>query len=412
EEYGYQFKGQKLQNSRYLDNEERQKRYRRYLDSGEGKRIGRRIAEGYTGDTSERFRYLACQKALSICEAAAKYPDNPKQSDKWRTEQDRKRIAAANKAAIKWDKENTTIDFATKEATPAFSFERLLSPAERARQIKDSLGEDYSETEIMDLLQLKQEMEKDLRMSKLSAEKIAAVLRSFRDPRRFEFLGDFIAKYISSQITLIQTDPEIREALGIAQMGNRKDYFLNPSAANAIQDSIKDLLLEKAEACPDPNLAQELRSAADQLPTLMYMFGGRIFRNEGVSVDENGIFTVPTSSNSSVEQNDNNEDNDDDNPDDSEKPVDAFSASDQNKSVSSKIVPNIKLLLSSITEVDSEGNEIQDKYGYGLPIYISAPSAVNKILHTCMGCQSFCCLSFVKDKNSKAIHNQILLKFA
>lgn len=256
-------------------------------------------------------------------------------------------------------------------------------------QIQQEVGEDYSETEIKDLLQLKQEMEKDLRMSKLSAEKIASVLRSFRDPRRFEFLGDFITKYISNIITLIQTDPEVREALGISQIGNRKDYFLNQSAANAIRDSIKNLLLEKAEACSDPNLAQELRSAADQLPTIMYMFGGRIFRTEGISVDENGVFTVPTSNNSSAEQNDNNEDNDDDNPDDSEKPVDPFSASDQNKSVSSKIVPDIKLLLSSITEVDSEGNEIQDKYGYGLPIYISAPSAVNKILHTCMGCQSF-----------------------
>ena len=48
----------------------------------------------------------SCQKALSICEAAAKYPDDEDKPEEWRIAQDAKRIKAANQAAAKWDREH------------------------------------------------------------------------------------------------------------------------------------------------------------------------------------------------------------------------------------------------------------------------------------------------------------------
>ncbi len=74
-EYGYEFREKREQNSRYLNNAARQELYRQYLESGEGKGIRARAAEGHPVSTEERQRYNSCQKALAICEAAAQFPD-------------------------------------------------------------------------------------------------------------------------------------------------------------------------------------------------------------------------------------------------------------------------------------------------------------------------------------------------
>ena len=103
-EYGYEFKEDNRQNSRYLDNESRQNIYREYLESGEGKRISKRIAEGLPQGQQERQRYNACSKALAICEAAAKFPDVPdkEKHPKEQKAREAERINAAKEAAKNW----------------------------------------------------------------------------------------------------------------------------------------------------------------------------------------------------------------------------------------------------------------------------------------------------------------------
>ena len=57
----YEYKETNSQNSRYLDNESRRNIYKTWLNSEKGKQ--------------DRSLYNACSKALAICEAAARYPE-------------------------------------------------------------------------------------------------------------------------------------------------------------------------------------------------------------------------------------------------------------------------------------------------------------------------------------------------
>ena len=62
----YEYKETNLQNSRYLDNEYRRNIYKTWLNSEVGKQ--------------NRSLYNACSKALAICEAAARYPEEVEES--------------------------------------------------------------------------------------------------------------------------------------------------------------------------------------------------------------------------------------------------------------------------------------------------------------------------------------------
>lgn len=95
---GYEYKEHSDQNSRYLDNEGRQNIYKTWLNS-------KLLRENWSLRN-------ACQKALAICEAAAKFSED---------NQEKQRINAAKEAAAKWDKDfkfskvesklNTVINF-------------------------------------------------------------------------------------------------------------------------------------------------------------------------------------------------------------------------------------------------------------------------------------------------------------
>ena len=66
----YDYKETNLQNSRYLDNESRRNIYKTWLNSEMGKQ--------------NRSLYNACSKALAICEAAARYPEEVEESKRLR----------------------------------------------------------------------------------------------------------------------------------------------------------------------------------------------------------------------------------------------------------------------------------------------------------------------------------------
>ena len=89
----YEFKEFNGQNSRYLDNEYRRNAYQSWINSERGKQ--------------NRQLYNACQKALAICDAAAKFPNE---------EQEAERIQAAQKAEREWK-----ISSSPSSATPETS---------------------------------------------------------------------------------------------------------------------------------------------------------------------------------------------------------------------------------------------------------------------------------------------------
>ena len=101
----YGFKGYKEQNSRYLDNRNRQDTYRSWLNSKEAK--------------SNRSLYNACSKALAICEATAEIDEN-------------QRLQAAQEAAEKWDEVNQSITEETDELPETSNIPIVLQESPRA----------------------------------------------------------------------------------------------------------------------------------------------------------------------------------------------------------------------------------------------------------------------------------------
>lgn len=269
--------------------------------------------------------------------------------------------------------------------------------------IREELEEDYSEEEVAEMMERLSEIGRSATISKNNTKGIARILKAFKDTRRLEFLGNWVCKYTSDLMTAIETDASLREEFGIEKRNTRIEYYTDINAVNAIRDEITGTLSERAEAiaAEKPELAEELRAVVKNFDTLLFMYGGRMFRTEGVSVGLDGGYTTTDSDAAAIERNDNSE-SDEDDEDTGELPTSQFSASEQNKSITSKIVPSIKILLSNLREVDRRGNEIEDHYGYGLQTYVSVPLAVNKLLTLCRGCQTYGEMVKVLEKNKRA----------
>lgn len=94
-----------LQNSRYLDNERRRALYRTWISQNRG--------------TQNRQLNNACSKALAICEAAARFPEETQESE---------RLKAAQDAAEQWDATYLGKQ-PSKEITPGF-YEGMITPDE------------------------------------------------------------------------------------------------------------------------------------------------------------------------------------------------------------------------------------------------------------------------------------------
>jgi hypothetical protein len=271
--------------------------------------------------------------------------------------------------------------------------------------IRNQLGIEYSEEEVEAKMEMYAQLAEKRKLSRKSSKNIADVLRAFNDTRHLEFLGNWICKYMSEVMTYVETDASFREELGIKQKDRRKDYYKDVNTRNIIINTIigKDgILTERMEALEkegNEQLAKELRAVIKNFKTMLYIFGGRIFRDEGIEIDVPGNMVVDETANDAAEKNDNNEDNDEDNDDIGEITVNTFGSSEQNKSVTSKIVPSIKILLSNIHDVDSKGDEKEDPFGFGLHQYISVPLAINKLLTLCKGCQTYDEMFSVLEKN-------------
>lgn len=293
--------------------------------------------------------------------------------------------------------------------TEDYLFKNVAGNSREVLDFQDELRRElelqFSAEEVEDILQRQLDVAGSTKISKVSSHNIANILKSFKDTRRLEFLGNWICKYMSELMTLMESSTDVRESVGVPKLNRRIDYFFNQDALNAVYDVIKDVLYEKATALQEKgrnDLASELHTAISNFHTLLFMYGGRLFRTEGVEIGIDGAVNVTEVENESPERNDANEDNEDDNEDEGEKTTNTFGASDQNKSITSKIVPSIKILLSNLHETDTKGNDIADPYGYDLQTYIDVPKAVNQLLKLCKGCQTFDQMVKVLEKNKKS----------
>lgn len=94
---GYEFKQRQQQNSRYLDNAARQDLYRQFLvQQGEHRQASEGTRNQSSSQVGQQNRQLdnACSKALAICEAAARFPEENQESE---------RLKVAQQAAQQWD---------------------------------------------------------------------------------------------------------------------------------------------------------------------------------------------------------------------------------------------------------------------------------------------------------------------
>lgn len=251
--------------------------------------------------------------------------------------------------------------------------------------------------------------------SKLVSD-IAHILSNFQDTRRLEFLGNWICREMSSLVTTFQTDAVARDAFDVPEMNRRTDYFTNSDVRLAIKDATINQLLEQADMLKesgDPKniqLANELETAAEYYDTILSLYGSRLFRNEGVSIENGDMHKTQDENENFEEKSDSFKDENGDDANQEEKPVSTFSASEQNKSVTNKIVPDIKTLLYCIKEKnkakdrtpDGSKDYKLDPYGYGIPVYINVQKSINKILVLCNKCSTYGEIIETLERNKKS----------
>ena len=267
--------------------------------------------------------------------------------------------------------------------------------------LRKELEQMMSPEEAEDVMSLYSDIRLSRKANRETTAKVAKLFAAFKNPNRLGFIGEFVSHYVSDVVTKLESDPNKRNELGIARHGKRIEYLTDTDSVEAIKDEIFNTLTEQADTLRNEGkttLADELDAAADNLDTLLYIYGRQLFSLEGVSVDPNGVFTTPNMGQRITE-----EDMEDDDDVDNEIPSSPFSASEQNQSVLTKLVPNIKVLLSGITDMTSESEEKTDPYGYGLWTYIPLNRSVNKLLHLCNSCHTYAEMIDVLDRNRRAI---------
>lgn len=289
----------------------------------------------------------------------------------------------------------------------------LQDPSYQKKEIKTTLEAvqhelslEMTEDEVAAQMMRMQEMTQTTKLARLNASKTAKILKAFPDTRRLEFIGDWICKYVSEMLTTISTDSVLRKELTLANHNTRLEYIKDTDVFNTITDGILEELEDRIEGLREEGkdqLASELQAAVDNFPTMLFLYGGRLFRAEGIEIGIDGNMVVTDNEADSNERNDTDGESDESDEDISEQPVNSFSANEQNKSVTSKIAPDIKVLLSQIRDKLPDGRDKADRYGYGLHTYISVPLAVNKLLTLCSGCQTFREMFEVLKRNEKAV---------
>lgn len=279
------------------------------------------------------------------------------------------------------------------ESSDIFGHVGSLKQTEIKDDLREILEREVSDDLVEDLIDYKDDIKDTVNLSKISSVKIASILKGFKSPKRMEFLGQYMCRRISELITILDTDQRERQEYGISKQSNRASYYTDAKANRYIIASIIGEFKDRITALKEEGkteLASELNTAIQNIRTMLYMYGGNLFRDEGIRINPNEIAEVSQSTPSSAERNDTEDDNDgEEDNDDIEKenmPVSLFSVSDQNKSVYSKIVPEVKILLANCRDIDSNGETKTDQFGFGLPTYISVAKAMNILHKVCEDC--------------------------
>ena len=341
---------------------------------------------------------------------------------------------AKSKSEVLQDKKLT---FAVLDASPEFQEELakftaqygkrenyIVRPTERARKIsaeelkalneaRELEGEAPMTAEEVNMT-AEQLNDLDIARDKSASSSVALakLYNAFADPRRMNFMGNWVCSMFTDWVTTFQISDSVRAEHGVQEKSSRSEYFTDPDVRSKIVAAIKNELLASIEyltdyegvSAEDQQKADELAAVMDNLGVLLYYYGANMFREEGVKVDIGGNFSVPGAEPTSAERSSEDGEVEEAQEDDrSEGKGASFSVDDRNISVSNKIAPSIKALLRSIRDVEwsaddysslrelseEAGRTAADPYGYGLWSYVDVPLAVNRLLHICQGCETF-----------------------
>ena len=271
-------------------------------------------------------------------------------------------------------------------------------------QIRDDFGLNLDQEEIARIARSYTERFTHRNKSKTNTRRILTVLHGFKDGRRLDFIGDWVCRQMSAIMNNVEYDPKFREEYRIQPKTKRQDYYADETVKNVLRSYVLDYLQEARDVQKqegNEELASELQCAIDNFDTLLFMYGGSLFRNEGVSFNMNGDFTA-RSQDEPEEKDDEDSDDDPENNNIEEHPIGSFSVSEQNKSVSTKLQGPVKTMLAGMRRMDRNGDDVLDQFGYGLSTFISVPTATNQILSICNGCETFSEMMNALQKNIDA----------
>lgn len=271
-------------------------------------------------------------------------------------------------------------------------------------QIRDDFGLNLDQEEIARIARSYTERFTHRNKSKTNTRRILTVLHGFKDGRRLDFIGDWVCRQMSAIMNNVEYDPKFREEYRIQLKTKRQDYYADETVKNVLRSYVLDYLREARDVQKqegNEELASELQCAIDNFDTLLFMYGGSLFRNEGVSFNMNGDFTA-RSQDEPEEKDDEDSDDDPENNNIEEHPIGSFSVSEQNKSVSTKLQGPVKTMLAGMRRMDRNGDDVLDQFGYGLSTFISVPTATNQILSICNGCETFSEMMNALQKNIDA----------
>ena len=162
--------------------------------------------------------------------------------------------------------------------------------------LRKELEQMMSPEEAEDVMSLYSDIRLSRKANMETTAKVAKLFAAFKNPNRLGFIGEFVSHYVSNAVTKLEFDPSTREKLGISSHNKRIEYFLDTDSVEAIKDKVFNSLVIRADSLREEGntiLADELDAAADNLDTLLYIYGRQLFSLEGVSVDPNGVFTTP-----------------------------------------------------------------------------------------------------------------------
>ena len=113
-------------------------------------------------------------------------------------------------------------DTADLFATPA---QDMKSINDTRDEIRKQLGFEYTAEEVEDMMNRLNEIPTNVKISKKSSRAILKLIKSFKDPRHLDFLGNWVCRQAQQFITQLETDGAARRQFDIQKHERRVDYF-------------------------------------------------------------------------------------------------------------------------------------------------------------------------------------------